>query len=199
MKQSSPRMAMLIIDMINDFSFEDGQDLLASASELPKKISILKKQLKAYNVPIIYVNDNYGRWQSDFKDLYKHCLQQQSNVREFNEMIKPEDDDYFVLKPQFSGFYATPLEILLRQLDVQTLLICGIAGNMCVHFTANDAYMRKFKLFIPSDLSASLTKEENDQAISIMDTVLKATTTPSDQLAIASMLKEADDYYEQTI
>ena len=199
MKHSSPRMAMLIIDMINDFSFEDGQDLLASASELPNKISILKKQLKAHNVPIIYVNDNYGRWQSDFKDLYSHCLQQQGNVREFNEKIKPEDDDYFVLKPQFSGFYATPLDILLRQLDVQTLLICGIAGNMCVHFTANDAYMRKFKLIVPSDLSASLTKEENDQAISIMSTVLRATTTPSDQLVINSMLKEADDYYERTI
>ncbi|GAK08584.1 isochorismatase family cysteine hydrolase [Geomicrobium sp. JCM 19038] len=199
MKHSSPRMAMLIIDMINDFSFEDGQDLLASASHLPEKISILKKQLKSHHVPIIYVNDNYGRWQSDFKDLYSHCLQQQGNVREFNEMIKPEDDDYFVLKPQFSGFYATPLDILLRQLDVQTLLICGIAGNMCVHFTANDAYMRKFKLFIPSDLSASLTEEENDQAISIMSTVLRATTTPSDQLVINSMLKEADDYYERTI
>ncbi|WP_265182226.1 hypothetical protein [Geomicrobium sp. JCM 19055] len=59
--------------------------------------------------------------------------------------------------------------------------------------------MRKFKLIVPSDLSASLTKEENDQAISIMNTVLRATTTPSDQLVINSMLKEADDYYERTI
>jgi len=190
---------MLIIDMINDFSFEEGQDLIESASNLPEKVSILKKQLKSYNVPIIYVNDNYGRWQSDFKDLFNHCMQQQQNVREFNELIKPEEDDYFVLKPQFSGFYATPLDILLRQLDVQTLILCGVAGNMCVHFTANDAYMRGYQLFIPSDLSASLTKEENEQAISIMKTVLGATTTSSENLSIDSLLEDAEEYYDRTI
>ncbi|MBM7631960.1 isochorismatase family cysteine hydrolase [Geomicrobium sediminis] len=199
MNHSSPRVAMLIIDMINDFSFEEGQDLIESASNLPEKVSILKKQLKSYNVPIIYVNDNYGRWQSDFKDLFNHCMQQQQNVREFNELIKPEEDDYFVLKPQFSGFYATPLDILLRQLDVQTLILCGVAGNMCVHFTANDAYMRGYQLFIPSDLSASLTKEENEQAISIMKTVLGATTTSSENLSIDSLLEDAEEYYDRTI
>ena len=95
----------------------------------------------------------------------------------FVEMLLPEDDDYFVLKPKHSGFYSTTLSLLLTHLTAENLILTGIAGNNCVLFTANDAYMRDFKLFIPADCVVSNTEEENEHALKQMETVLKADTT----------------------
>ncbi len=175
----SPRYALLIIDMINDLEFEDGSYLFPHAYETAKNISTLKKRLKHSGIPTIYVNDNYGKWQSDFRTIVEHCIKQDVRGRPIAELMKPEEDDYFVLKPQFSGFFATPLELLLEHLQVDTLILTGVAGNMCVQFTANDAYMRNYKLIIPADCVASNTVETNEEAIHLMRDVLKADVSPS--------------------
>jgi len=84
-----------------------------------------------------------------------------------------------VLKPKHSGFFSTTLETLLHYLGSRTLILTGIAGNFCVLFTANDAYMRDYELVIPSDCTASNTAEENRQALALMRKFLKADTRPS--------------------
>jgi nicotinamidase-related amidase len=99
-------------------------------------------------------------------------------------MLKPHKDDYFVLKPKHSAFYSTTLDVLLAYLKAKTLVIAGITGNICVLFTANDAFMRDFHLIIPQDCVASITEEENRNAILQMETVLKADTTPSTRLQL---------------
>ncbi|NEU30050.1 cysteine hydrolase [bacterium LRH843] len=174
MTETDSSYALLIIDMINDLEFESGSRLFPFAYHAAKNISLLKTRLKENGVPIIYVNDNYGRWQSDFPSIVEYFLENEVRGKPIIELIKPNDDDYFVLKPKFSGFFATPLELLLSHLQVNTLILTGVAGNMCVQFTANDAYMRDFKLIIPPDCIASVTKEANDKAINIMDEVIKA-------------------------
>ena len=100
--------------------------------------------------------------------------------RPLAELLRPGKKDYFVLKPKHSGFYSTSLDILLRYLEVKTVILTGIAANICVLFTANDAYMRDFHLVVPSDCVASNTEEENRHALEQMRVVLKADVRPSD-------------------
>src|SRR6187401_221482 len=166
--------ALLLIDVINDLDFPEANQLLRFARPMARKLLRLKERAKKSGIPVIYVNDNFGRWQSDFRRQVQHCLRPESRGHEIVRLLQPEEDDYFVLKPKHSGFFSTTLEILLRYLGSETLIITGIAGNFCVLFTANDAYMRDYRLFIPADCVASNTKEENRQALALMRKYLKA-------------------------
>jgi nicotinamidase-related amidase len=139
---------------------------------------------------VVYVNDNFGRWQSDFRRTVEHCTQH-GRGREVVELLRPEDSDYFVLKPKHSGFFSTTLETLLRYLGTETLIVTGIAGNFCVLFTANDAYMRDFNLFVPSDCTVSNTKKENAAALALMRKFLKADTRSSSQIALRAAQKKS--------
>jgi nicotinamidase-related amidase len=173
--------ALLLIDVINDFDFPEGEQLLQLALPVGKNIARLTQRARAAGIPVIYVNDNFGRWQSDFKKIVDHCLNE-GRGKQFVEMLLPEDDDYFVLKPKHSGFYSTSLALLLTHLGTKNLILTGIAGNNCVLFTANDAYMRDFKIFVPSDCIVSNTEEENEHALKQMENVLKADTTIATEL-----------------
>ena len=183
-------VALLLIDVINDLEFESGEKLLEHALPMARKIAALKKRARKANIPIIYVNDNFGKWQSDFSKLLNHCLKDDVTGKPIAEILRPdEDDDYFVLKPKHSGFFSTTLDTLLDYLQAKTLIMTGIAGNICVLFTANDAYMRDFQLIIPEDCVASNTTEDNEHALEIMRRVLKADTTPSDKIDFQVLLK----------
>jgi nicotinamidase-related amidase len=181
------KTALLLIDVINDFDFPEGEQLLRLALPVGRKIAELKKRANEAGIPSIYVNDNFGRWQSDFKKIVAHCKSENSKGREFVELLLPDQDDYFVLKPKNSGFYSTTLDLLLTHLTAKNLLLTGIAGNNCVFFTANDAYMRDFKVFVPSDCVVSNTEEENVHALKQMEIVLKADVTPAGKLDLKAL------------
>jgi len=174
--------ALLLIDVINDFDFPEGDELLELAMPVGRNIAELKQRAKAADIPVIYVNDNFGRWQSDFKKIVAHATEPTAKGKSFVEQLLPDDDDYFVLKPKHSGFYSTTLDLLLIHLNAKNLILTGIAGNNCVLVTANDAYMRDYKVFVPADCVVSNTEEENDYALKQMETVLKADTTPAKML-----------------
>jgi len=127
-------VALLLIDMISDFEFEDGEKLYKHALPMARRLADLKKKAKKAGVPVIYVNDNFGKWQSNFKFLLDHALDQKVRGSKIAELLKPEESDYFVLKPKHSGFYSTTLEVLLEHLKSKILIITGV--------TANDAYVR---------------------------------------------------------
>ena len=125
----------------------------------------LKHRARDAAIPVIYVNDNFGKWQSNFSKLITHCLEENVRGRPIVELLQPTDDDCFVLKPKQSGFYASTLDILLAYLQVESLIITGVAGNICILFTTHDAYMRDFHLVIPADCIASKTVQENASAL----------------------------------
>jgi nicotinamidase-related amidase len=170
--------------------FRKQNQLLRYARPMARKILRLKERAKKAGVPIIYVNDNFGRWQSDFRRQVQHCLRENSRGHEIVSLLKPEEDDYFVLKPKHSGFFSTTLDTLLRYLGSQTLIITGIAGNFCVLFTANDAYMRDYGLVIPSDCTASNSAAENREALNLMRKFLKADTRPSAKIRLSRARKK---------
>jgi nicotinamidase-related amidase len=178
---------LLLIDVINDFDFPKAEQLLKLAMPVGKNIARLKQRAKAAGIPSIYVNDNFGRWQSDFKKIVAHCRLEDGRGKPFVDLLLPDDNDYFVLKPKHSGFYSTTLSLLLTHLTATNLILTGIAGNNCVLFTANDAYMRDFKLFIPADCVVSNTEEENQHALKQMETVLKADVSLSTDLDLRKL------------
>ncbi|GEK59525.1 cysteine hydrolase [Marinococcus halophilus] len=190
-QQSS--VAFVVLDMINDLDFPDSDDLLPHALDAAESVKNLKKQAKEKDIPVIYVNDNYGRWQSNFPDLVEYCRRDDAPGKPVVEKILPDDDDYYILKPQFSGFFATPLELLLNNLEVTTIIFAGVAGNMCVHFTVNDAYMRGYKLMVPQDCTASNSMQANEEAINLMSKVLGADTRDSTEYDLEKIIQEAQE------
>jgi nicotinamidase-related amidase len=183
-------VALLLIDVINDLDFPEANQLLRYARPMARKLVRLKERAKKAGVPVIYVNDNFGRWRSDFRRQVVHCLRDKSRGREIVSLLQPQEDDYFVLKPKHSGFFSTTLDTLLRYLGAKKLVVTGIAGNFCVLFTANDAYMRDYDLVVPSDCTASNTVEENRQALTLMRKFLKADTRPSTKLRFLRAKKQ---------
>jgi len=175
-------VALLLIDVINDLDFKGGEELLRHALPMAEKLAELKRRAKQSGVPVIYVNDNFGKWQSDFNKILEHCLEDDARGKPVAELLRPEEDDYFVLKPKHSGFYSTTLDLLLDYLEAKTLVLTGLTGDICVLFTAHDAYMRDFNLVIPSDCVASTDPRENEYTLKKMEGLMDADIGPSTEL-----------------
>jgi nicotinamidase-related amidase len=182
-------VALLLIDVINDMDFQGSEQLVRHAMPMARRIARLKARAVEARIPAIYVNDNFGRWRSDFQRLVEYCTTTDVPGRDVARTLRPDTHDYFVLKPMHSAFYGTTLDVLLQQLGVRSLIVTGVAGNICVLFTANDAYMRGLRVHVPEDCVASNTLRENRYALTQMETVLKATTTPSTRLSLPWLKK----------
>jgi nicotinamidase-related amidase len=175
-------VALLLIDVINDLDFPEGQALLRHALPMARRLARLKKQAKRRGVAVIYVNDNFGRWRSDFKSQVDHCLREAVTGRKVVELLRPDEDDYFVLKPAHSGFYSTTLDLLLEHLQATTVILTGMATNICVLFTASDAYLRGYRVVVPRDCVAANSSQLTKDALGHMRVVLKADISTSRSL-----------------
>jgi nicotinamidase-related amidase len=183
--------ALLLIDVINDLAFDGSHDLVAQAEPMAVRLARLKDRAAAAGVPSIYINDNFGQWRSDFRRTVAHCTARTSPGHRVSRRLRPTAQDYFVLKPKHSGFYDTTLDTLLETLGTRRVILTGIAGNICVLFTANDAYMRDLKLFAPADCIVSNTAADNDHALRQIQTVLKGNVTPSARLSFRPRVRKA--------
>jgi len=157
--------ALLIVDMISDWTFPDAESLLVEATPIAPRIQALKARCKAAGVPVIYANDNHGRWRSDFRQVVASCLARGGAPADIGRRLAPEENDFFVLKPSQSAFFSTPLALLLQHLQVRRLLICGVAGDQCVLVTAAEALLRKYAVAIPGDCVASLSSERHARSL----------------------------------
>jgi nicotinamidase-related amidase len=184
-------VALILIDVINDLEWQDGEQILPAVLDMAPRLAAFKRRCKQAGIPAIYLNDNFGKWQSDMASLVEHCLNGNVRGKPFVEQIQPEKDDYFVLKPKSSGFFATTLETLLHYLQAKALILTGIAGNICVQFTAQDAYLRDYLLYVPADCIASNSPTLNQHALEHMRTITKADITPSDTLDLDAVIMQA--------
>jgi nicotinamidase-related amidase len=179
--------ALLLIDVINDLEFPEGDQILPAALQMAEQVAQLRDRARAAGIPVIYVNDNFGRWRSDFRNLVDHCLNDGVRGEPLVRALHPSEQDYFVLKPKHSGFFSTTLDILLNYLGARRLILTGIAGNMCVLYTASDAYMRDFDLYVPEDCAVSNTPVENQAAFDHMRRFLKADIRASRDLDLNAL------------
>ena len=183
------KTALLMIDVINDLEFNSGIRLLPQALAVARKLATLKRRVQKAAIPVIYVNDNFGKWRSDFSAQVRHSMQPHIRGAPMVELLRPGPNDYFVLKPKHSGFFSTPLDLLLNYLEVKNLILTGIAGNNCVFFTATDAYLRDFDLWIPADCVVSVSKQENLLALKQMQRLLHADIRISSKIDLRRLNK----------
>ena len=184
------KVALLLIDVISDFEFEDGAKLFKNALPMARKLAALREKAEKANVPVIYVNDNFGKWQSNFNNLLEHAIHDKVRGSEIVKLLKPdEEENYFVLKPKNSGFYSTTLDVLLNHLKCKTLVLTGVATDNCILFTANDAYLRDFNLIVPRDCVAAVDEQENKNALKYLKRILKADTRASTQINFDQLKK----------
>jgi nicotinamidase-related amidase len=165
--------ALLLIDVLNSFESETVH-ALTRAWPIGRPLSQLKARAKALGVPVIYVNDNFGMWQSNLDEVIKQCLRGGGRAQQFVQGLLPDRNDYCVLKPKHSGFFQTPLDLLLKHLQAKRLILTGLWTNNCVLFTAHDAYMRDFQLCVPKDCVAAHTHSDHRYGLKQMEAVSKA-------------------------
>lgn len=175
---ASPRLprspkVLLLVDFINPMNFPGGEALAPQALEAARATSALKERLSAEGVTAIYANDNYGVWQSDFHSLVSTCLGAEGPPGEIARLLYPQAHDLTILKPRHSAFYASPLELLLREMETRELVICGLATDMCVQLTAGDAFLREFACWVPADCTAAESEEAKLTSLEFMESVLK--------------------------
>lgn len=163
--------ALLIMDMISDFTFEDGDKLFEPALGAAERIAALKRRAKKAGTDVIYVNDNYGRWNEDFSTFVERTMERSRMGREIVDKLEPEPGDLFIVKPQRSGFYATPLGVVLLSKNISRVVIAGVTTDICVLFTAHDAYMRGFSVQVPSDGTAAMKPEHHEMGLGFMKRV----------------------------
>jgi len=159
------RDALLIIDVINDLEFDGGEKVLPWARRMAGPLSRFRDRARRHGIPIIYVNDNFGHWTSNFEDVFRHCTRAGARGRAISRRMKPGRGDYFILKPRHSAFYCTSLVPLLEDLGVHRLILSGIATNLCVLFTAHDAHMSDYRTVALSDCCAAESDLDHNTAL----------------------------------
>ncbi|KIQ25210.1 isochorismatase [Variovorax paradoxus] len=183
-ERAAGHTALLIIDMINCWDFPDADKLLPRAAAIAPRIAALKARCRKAGVPVIYANDNRGRWRSDFPALVEESLANNSAGAGVTRTLQPGPDDYFVLKPKQSAFFGTPLELLLRHLDARRLILTGVASDQCVLVTATEAGMRDLAVVVPRDCVASQSASRNDIVLRQLEEFQKLPTTPSSRIRL---------------
>jgi nicotinamidase-related amidase len=189
--RDSPRggTALVILDMINEMDFAGAASMRGEAEDVALVILKLRDAADKARLPVIYVNDNFGEWHSERYRLVERALGGKES-HEFVARLAPRDGDYFVIKPQFSGFYATNLPVLLPKLGVDRLVLTGMAADICVLFTAADAHMRDYRLWVPEDAVAAQTHERKSWALEIMRQSMGAEVRPTAKLGLPTWVKK---------
>lgn len=182
------RLALLIIDMINTLDFPGNEELVRDSVRLGQAVAKLKRRCREAGIPVLYVNDNHGKWRSDFAAVIRYCDREGVPGRPMARQVLPDADDYLVLKPKHSAFYATPLDTLLQYIGVESLILTGISSNSCIMLTASDAYVRDYKLFIPSDCVAGQNAEQYRKSLELMHCNFATNTDESERLDLRSLL-----------
>jgi nicotinamidase-related amidase len=178
---------LLVLDMISDFRFPDGPRVQRAARRIAPRIAKLKRRAREAGIACIYVNDDPGRWRSDSAGLIRRCLEPRAAGSDIVRLLRPEESDYFILKPRHSAFYASPLEVLLMHLGARRLILTGVSSHQCVLFTANDAHVRNFEIIVPRDCVAGPATRDTQFALRYFGSVLGARISSSDALRLKTL------------
>ena len=171
--------ALLLVDVFNPLDFRNADKLAPDAVRAARNCAALANRCRASRWPVIYANDNFGHWRSNFADVIRHCLASGGAPARIAGWLRPAPSDFSILKPRHSAFYGTPLEFLLQDLNVATLVVAGIAADSCVLYTALDAHLRNFPVWVPRDCVAAESDDWRARALKQIERAAKAWTGAS--------------------
>jgi nicotinamidase-related amidase len=184
-------VALLLIDVINDMEFDSGSALLENALPAARRLADLSRRARHAGVPVIYVNDNFGKWRSDFRRQLGHVLEDGVRGKPVAELLRPGEKDYFVLKAKHSGFYQTQLDLLIDYLKVRTLILTGFTTDNCVLFTASDAFLRDLEIIVPPDCVAAVKPDYHELALDHMTRVLDVKAIESTEIDFVRLIESS--------
>ena len=167
------KRVLLLIDFINPLDFPGAEKLAPGAVRAARATMRLRERMDREKVAVVYANDNYGVWQSDFHGLVSQCLQREDASGDIARLLAPRATDITLLKPRHSAFYGSPLELLLKQMGARELVLCGLAADICVQLTAADAFLRGYGVWVPADCTAAETPQAKAAALKYMAKILK--------------------------
>jgi nicotinamidase-related amidase len=165
--------ALVLVDVINDFDHDDGERLLRSFRERHAGLVRAIERARAAGIPIVYANDNVGVWDGDAPGLVRHAVEA-GRGGSLVAAIAPRSGDRFVVKPRYSAFDRTPLELLLEELEVERILLAGTATEMCVAQTAIDGRELGFKVSVLVDACASVDERNERISLEYLENVVGA-------------------------
>jgi nicotinamidase-related amidase len=168
--------ALLLVDVINPCDFPGGHAFVRRNLAVARAIAKLAERARRHRVPVIYVNDNFGRWRSDIDALVAACARPDKPGAAIVNLLRPRSTDYVVLKTTLSGFYQTPLDTMLRLGGIRTVIVAGFSADDCVLFTAADAYMREYRIVVPRTCVGAKSGDAVRRALTSMRSVLDART-----------------------
>ncbi len=181
--------ALLLIDVVNDLEFPGGERVLPWAEQLVVPLRAARAKARRAGVPVIYANDNFGLWRGSREDVVRHCTRRSARGREVSRLLRPRRDDYFILKPRHSAFFATPLAPLLEHLGVKRLVLAGIATNLCVLATAHDATMHGYAIVVLSDCCAAESDFDHNVVLAQLKRFFDATICRSSELTVSRSVR----------
>jgi len=170
------RTALVVVDMINTWAMAEGRAVRDEATRMVPQLRHLLAGARRAGRPVIYANDNFGQWRSDLPALIARVRAGGADSRRIVDALAPRSDDYVVLKPRHSAFFATPLELLLQSLRIGRLVVAGASGDQCVLGTVADALLRGYDVVVPRDAIACATNERTRSVVRHFDKVMKVGT-----------------------
>ena len=166
------RDALLLVDVVNDFEHEDGERLLESFRARHDGFVEALERARAEGLTVVYANDTYGDWRGNGPELVRRALEGRGG--ELVEAIAPGAEDCFVVKPRYSAFDHTPLALILREREIERLLLGGMSTEGCVAQTAIDARERGFKVTVLARACATIDKGVEQIALDYLEQVVGA-------------------------
>ncbi|MDB5958597.1 isochorismatase family cysteine hydrolase [Ramlibacter sp.] len=171
-----PRSArvLILVDFINPLNFPGAETLARPALVAARAAARLRGRMEGEKATIVYANDNYGAWTSDFHSLVAQCCARDDTSGEIARLIAPGPRDITLLKPRHSAFFCTALELLLKEMGARDLVVAGLCTDMCVQMTAADAFLRGYEgVWVPSDCTAAESTKAKTASLAYMRDVLK--------------------------
>jgi nicotinamidase-related amidase len=178
------KTALLIVDVVNSYHFEDAERLVANAREAVPHIAELLGRARDQGVRVIYVNDNYGALNASPDDLVQDVLA--SDYADLLEPLVPDEDAAFVVKARHSAFYETPLEYLLRQEEIGRIVLTGQVTEQCILYSALDAYIRHLDVAVATDAIAHIYEDLAQAALKMMERNMAAELCKASHCALRS-------------
>jgi len=178
-EERGSRTALLVVDMLNPYEHEDSEQLASHVAEALPGVESLLAAAAEKELPVIYVNDNFGDWNSSSEELAEHA--KQGARPELVEPVLPPEGASFVIKARHSTFYETPLEYLLDEMGVDRLVMAGQVTEQCILYSALDAYVRHFRVAIPTDAVAAIHDHLAEAALELMERNMRAELCPASE------------------
>ena len=176
------KSAVIVVDMLNEYDHEDGDVLVESVREALPAMRRIVERAHREGTPVVYVNDNYGDWAAGRPELVERAAA--GRGADVVEQIAPADGTWFIAKARHSIFYETQLEYLLREQEIERIVLVGQVTEQCILYSALDAYVRRFEVAVPRDAVAGIHADLASSALRMMERNMRADVVDADDCAL---------------